>query len=298
MIKFKRQSNSPQSTGRITSHPRKSFSHGTLFGIFCTLYVHDGDFAFLSRRKLEIGANLIYHHFVRFDLQMHIVSDSKTSKTEFVFFPTPGHFKLPALPSTTPPPDPSSSFLIVPKLTQESEETKRKRHDSLYDDAEETKIIPIRKLGCMTFTKNFKYLRGWISYSLPNNYNFEAIISNASAAMDALNYFWNNNAINDYSNCLIFCAIPCNLLLWGCESWALREATLQKLEAFMHRNVRKILKITTTQIIEDRITNDSLRMRFFNIPSIRNQIAKRQLAFIGKVVRNTDNQIPTQLLTA
>ena len=39
-------------------------------------------------------------------------------------------------------------------------------------------------------------------------------------------------------------------------------------------------------------------MRFCRIPSIRHQIAKQQLPFIGKVVRNYDNQIPTRLLTA
>ena len=58
MMQFKRQSNSPQSARRITSHPRKSFSHSTLFEIFCMLYVDDGAFTFLSRRELEIGENL------------------------------------------------------------------------------------------------------------------------------------------------------------------------------------------------------------------------------------------------
>ena len=62
--------------------------------------------------------------------------------------------------------------------------------------------------------------------------------------------------------------------------------------------MRKILKITITEVIEDCITNASLRMRFFNTPTIRNKIAKRQLTFIRKVVRNSEDQIPTQLLTA
>ena len=38
--------------------------------------------------------------------------------------------------------------------------------------------------------------------------------------------------------------------------------------------------------------------RLFNIPTIQNQIAKRQLTFIEKVVRNLDQQLPTKLLTA
>ena len=51
-------------------------------------------------------------------------------------------------------------------------------------------------------------------------------------------------------------------------------------------------------VIDKKITNKYLRKQFFNIPTIRNQLAKRQLTFIGKVVRNSENQIPTKLLTA
>ena len=116
--------------------------------------------------------------------------------------------------------------------------------------------------------------------------------------MGALNIFWINNTVENLSKYLIFCAIPCNLLLWRCESWAIREATLKKLEVFLHRNVRKILKITITMVMDEKITFQSLRKQFFNIPTIRNQIAKRQLTFIGEVVRNSEYQIPTKLLTA
>ena len=60
----------------------------------------------------------------------------------------------------------------------------------------------------------------------------------------------------------------------------------------------KNLGITITQMIDERIMNELVQTRFLNIPTIRNQIAQRQLTFIGKVVRNKDNQIPIQLLTA
>ena len=55
-IEFKRHSNSPQSARRITSHTAKNFSQGTLFNIFCMLYVDDGAFAFISRRDIESGS--------------------------------------------------------------------------------------------------------------------------------------------------------------------------------------------------------------------------------------------------
>ena len=51
-------------------------------------------------------------------------------------------------------------------------------------------------------------------------------------------------------------------------------------------------------MINKRITNESVQTQFFDIPTIRNQIAQRQLTFIGKVVCNKDDQIPSQLLTA
>ena len=51
-------------------------------------------------------------------------------------------------------------------------------------------------------------------------------------------------------------------------------------------------------VIDDKITNEYFRKRFFNTPTIRYQLARRQLTFTGKVVRNSEDQIPTQLLTA
>ena len=51
-------------------------------------------------------------------------------------------------------------------------------------------------------------------------------------------------------------------------------------------------------VIDEKITNQYVRKRFFNIPTIRYQLAKRKLTFIGKVIRNLEDQIPTQLLKA
>ena len=51
--------------------------------------------------------------------------------------------------------------------------------------------------------------------------------------MGELNHFWADPAVDDFSKYLIFRAIPRNMLLWGCESWAIREATMKKLEVFL-----------------------------------------------------------------
>ena len=51
-------------------------------------------------------------------------------------------------------------------------------------------------------------------------------------------------------------------------------------------------------VIEHQIKNDQVCEMFFNIPTIRNQIAFRQLTYIGKIVRRESTHIPTRLLTA
>ena len=138
----------------------------------------------------------------------------------------------------------------------------------------------------------------YISYNLRDDHDVDSSIAAASASMGSLSSYWSDKSVDLKSKYLIFAEIPCNLLLWGSESWALRTSFLSKLKVFLHRSVRIILGITMTEVKEERIRNAELRERFFKIPTIQNQIAKRQLTFIGKVVRNSDQQLPTKLLTA
>ena len=46
------------------------------------------------------------------------------------------------------------------------------------------------------------------------------------------------------------------------------------------------------------ITNETVRKKFFNITNIKKQITTRQLTFIVKVACNSDDHLPTKLITA
>ena len=162
MIKFRQKRNSPQSSGRITSHPSKAFFQETLSKPFCMLYVDDRAFAFEKRKEMEVGSNLVFKQFRRFGLQMHVGSKSKPSKTECVFSPDPGHFKILTLPSTAIPTDSYFSHLAIPKQKKENEETKQKRNDQKYEDAEETRPIRIGETSIITFMRHFKFLGSYI----------------------------------------------------------------------------------------------------------------------------------------
>ena len=83
---FNRRSNSPLCKGQLISHSPKSFREGTLFQVFTMLYVDGGAFVFESRQYLEKGVGIIWRQFAKFALEMHTGTETKTSKTEFVFF--------------------------------------------------------------------------------------------------------------------------------------------------------------------------------------------------------------------
>ena len=119
-----------------------------------------------------------------------------------------------------------------------------------------------------------------------------------NASIGALAKIWTDASVDNHSKYLIFLAIPINLLLWGCESWALRTSLLKKLEVFLHRSIRRIPGISMTEVKDQRITNETVRRIFFGILNIEEQIAKRQLPFIGKVTNNSDEHLFTKLLTA
>ncbi len=65
-----------------------------------------------------------------------------------------------------------------------------------------------------------------------------------------------------WSKYLLFRAIPMNLLLWGCEALSMGKSLLDKLEIFLHCNIRQILCVTTTRVKEECIKNGQIVICF------------------------------------
>ena len=151
----------------------------------------------------------------------------------------------------------------------------------------------------VTFCRHFKYLGTWVSFSLRDDHGVKKRLAAANASMGAMSKIWDEDHVDTYSKYMMFRAIPCNLLLWGCENWALRNSLLVSLEVFLHRGIRRILKIKMCHIIYQHIKSTSIREIFYNIPTVpnQNQIAFRQLTYLGKLFRHKTSHIPAHLLT-
>jgi hypothetical protein len=69
----------------------------------------------------------------------------------------------------------------------------------------------------------------------------------------SLGEFFDRNKISTRAKYLVFMAIPINLLMWGCKSWALRKDLLLKIVRSVNRNIRRILGINMRRVMEEHI---------------------------------------------
>ena len=126
------------------------------------LYVDNGAFVFGSRRDLEKGLLLIFSHFFRFGLEMHIGHVPKPYKTECVLFPPPILFKP---PSHSYPAVDIESFKVTTPANKYNNLKKRQREEKAHDEANETNIITVSD-GFVTFTNHFRYRGNFLSYNV------------------------------------------------------------------------------------------------------------------------------------
>ena len=81
MVTFHQRTHLPRDKGFLNGHKRSIFANGTLFGLFSVLYVDDGAFPFDDRAQMEKRVELIFSHFTKFGLEMHIGRGGEPSKT-------------------------------------------------------------------------------------------------------------------------------------------------------------------------------------------------------------------------
>ena len=114
--------------------------------------------------------------------------------------------------------------------------------------------------------------------------------------MGANKNLWNCPHTDMFSKYQLFLAVVVTQLLWGCESWTLKEISLNDIDVFLHQSIRRIIGIRISQVMEERVSNEKTREKFYNIQHARSMIATRQLQFMGKLIREYDSSMPKQLL--
>jgi hypothetical protein len=180
---------------------------------------------------------------------------------------------------------------------EEKERSRWEREEELYNKLDEMQPIQVED-GYVTFCCHFKFLGSFISFGLCDDYNIEKQVTATTQSMGALKNVWDSPHLDIWSKYLLFCAIPMNLLLWGCETWLMRKALSNKLEVFLHRNIQRILRILMFSVKEEHLHKKHVGEMFYDIPCIGNMIAARQLALLGKTMRGPPDRPVQQMMTA
>jgi hypothetical protein len=115
---------------------------------------------------------------------------TKESKTECIFFPSPGHFKQLAIDNGL-----SSQQLLIlsDDNIENNDDNKRDERTSikqlLYNSSPKTTEVPMKD-GFVTYTETFKYLGSWLSFTRRDDTDVERRIASATKAMWSLGEFF------------------------------------------------------------------------------------------------------------
>ena len=102
-----------------------------------------------------------------------------------------------------------------------------------HNNTEETRRIFVGD-GYINAINHFLYLGSHTSYHLRDDIDIDRRIAEANKSIGFIGRYFKCVHLDLFDKYLIFMVMPMNLLLWGCEFWALRQSHLDRLDAFTH----------------------------------------------------------------
>jgi exonuclease III len=235
-------------------------TEGTPFSFWKSYYVDDAAFLFLNRENIERASKLIMKHFKRFGLTVHSGNKrtNENSKTEAMHIPRPCQ-------------------------------------QSTVDD---TKEIMLDDSRFFAYCTKFKYLGTTFTPELNDSNDVQLRIDQASKAFYAMNKnVFRRKEISSELRLRTYNAIIVNLLLWGCESWALKEEDRRRIEVFHHRSLRRMLNITIYQVMEQHISNKEVRERMKSY-TMKQTMELRRARWLEKISHMGPDRGPRKILVA
>ena len=162
----------------------------------------------------------------------------------------------------------------------------------------DTSPVYVNATGYVTYSDKFKYLGSYVTQDLSDTYDVKNRVLQATKALGAMmpNVFRNPH-LSLYVKKLLYMAIPMNLLLWGCETWALKKSDRKILQVFHTSAIRRILNINMMEVQLYRITNEEIYEQF-GIDPLENIMVSRQLHWIGKIACMEEKRLPRKFLAA
>ena len=139
---------------------------------------------------------------------------------------------------------------------------------------------------------SFKYLGAWLSNDCKLDTEINSRICQASRSFGRLQgRVFKNHNLALATKIKVYTAVCLSTLLYGSESWTLYSRHVKMLEAWHIKSLRCILGVTW----RDRLTYEEIYQRT-SCCSLESLLGRRQLRWIGHVIRMEDHRLPKQIL--
>jgi hypothetical protein len=132
----------------------------------------------------------------------------------------------------------------IPKRKQQSTDT-------------ETSNFPVGDNSFVSFCTNFKYLGSYLTSAMTDDFEIEHRIQKAKGGFATGIKFLTGKGISIHNRKLLYICTVVNILLFGCETWAIKEPHFTKLEAFHTKHLWKLLGLNMRHVRKHHITNEA-----------------------------------------
>lgn len=138
---------------------------------------------------------------------------------------------------------------------------------------------------------SFCYLGSIIDMEGGTTAEVKARIGKAQAAFLALNKIWRSRDISLRTKIRLFNSNVKSVLLYGCEAWNTSGQCVQRIQVFINRCLRRLLRIKWS----DRIRNEQVWERTGQNPA-EDEIGRRRWRWIGHTLRKPSSSITKKAL--
>jgi len=142
---------------------------------------------------------------------------------------------------------------------------------------------------------HFKYLGTEVSDQNRSSTDIRCRTAQALAACSKLRNVWRNSGISLKTKLRMLDSLVIPIALYGCETWTLNKADIDRLQAFGMKCLRAVLNTSW----RDHITNQVIATRAERSEKfVVNIVQYRQHAWLGHVLRMDGNRLPKMSVQA
>lgn len=143
----------------------------------------------------------------------------------------------------------------------------------------------------MQEVENYNYLGSTISKTGGTEEDINSRIIKAQIAFNKLNKSWRSNDISNKTKIKLFNSNIMSILLYGVETWTEETKAIQKLQVYINKSLRNILKI----FWPNKISNVELWSKTNQKP-VKQILKERKWRWIGHILRREDTNVTKQIL--